>query len=29
MMRQSPKPYAKERGEANLSPSPVRGVLPS
>ena len=28
MMRQSPKPYAKERGEANPSSSPVGGVLP-
>jgi hypothetical protein len=28
MMRQSPKPYAKERSEVNPSTSPVTGVLP-
>jgi len=28
MMRQSPKPYAKEQGEADLPSSPVLGVLP-
>ena len=28
MMRQSPKPYAKEQGEADPSSSPVQGVLP-
>ena len=27
-MRQSPKPYAKEQGEADPSSSPVQGVLP-
>ncbi len=28
MMRQSPKPYAKGKEEANPSSSPVRKVLP-